>query len=55
MSCNRLEREKTELTEQRDEFEKQLHDETDVCNRYDEQVKSLKKERDTFERGTSSR
>ena len=47
MSCNRLEREKTELTEQRDEFEKLLHAETDVCNRYDEQVKSLKKERDT--------
>lgn len=37
-TCNRLEREKTELIEQRDE---------DVCNRYDEQVKSLKKERDT--------
>ena len=44
---DRLEREKTELTEQRDEFEKLLHEETDVCNRYDEQVKSLKKERDT--------
>ena len=47
-TCNRLEREKTELTEQRDEFENLLHAETDVCNRYDEQVKSLKKERDTF-------
>lgn len=44
-TCNRLEREKTERTEQRDEFEKLLHAETDVCNRYDEQVKSLKKER----------
>ena len=40
---DRLEREKTELTEQRDEFEKLLHAETDVCNKYDEQVKSLKK------------
>jgi len=40
---DRLEREKTELTEQRDEFEKLLHAETDVCNQYDEQVKSLKK------------
>ena len=44
-TCNQLEREKTELTEQRDEFEKLLHAETDICNRYDEQVKSLKKER----------
>lgn len=43
-TCHRLGREKTELTEQRDEFEKLLHAETDVCNRYDEQVKSLKKQ-----------
>ena len=50
-TCNQLEREKTELTEQRDEFEKLLHAETDVCNRYDEQVKSLKKERDAFKAG----
>lgn len=46
-TCDRLEREKTKLTEQRDEFEKLLHDETDVCNTYDAQVKSLKRERDT--------
>lgn len=42
--CDRLECEKTQLTQQRDEFEKLLHDETDTCNKYDERVKSLKKE-----------
>ena len=46
--CNQLEREKTELTEQRDEFEKLLHAETDAYNTCYERAESLKKERDTF-------
>ena len=40
--------EKTQLTEQRDEFEKLLHAETDAYNKCHERVESLKKERDTF-------
>ena len=48
-TCDRLEREKNQLTEHRDEFEKLLHDETDTCNKYDEQVKSLKQELATAE------
>lgn len=47
-TCNRLEREKTQLTEQRDEFEKQLHAETDAYNKCYERAESLKKERNTF-------
>lgn len=47
-TCNRLEREKTQLTEQRDEFEKQLHAETDAYNKCYERAESLKKERSTF-------
>lgn len=46
--CNQFECEKTELTEQRDEFEKLLHAETDVYNKCHERAESLKKERDTF-------
>lgn len=45
---DRWEQEKTQLTEQRDEFETLLHAETDVCNKYDAQVKSLKTERNRF-------
>ena len=45
---DRGEQEKTQLTEQRDEFETLLHAETDVCNKYDAQVKSLKTERNRF-------
>ena len=44
----RLEREKTQLTEQRDEFEKQLHAETDAYNKCYERAESLKKERNRF-------
>ena len=47
-TCNRVEREKTQLTEQRDEFEKQLHAETDAYNKCYERAESLKKERNTF-------
>ena len=43
-TCNRLEREKTQLTEQRDEFEKQLHAETDAYNKCYERAESLKAE-----------
>ena len=46
--CNQFEREKTELTEQRDEFEKLLHTETDAYNKCYERAESLKKQRDTF-------
>ena len=46
--CERLEREKTELTEQRDEFEKLLHAETDAYNKCYARAESQKKERDTF-------
>ena len=44
----RLEREKTQLTEQRDEFERQLHAETDAYNKCYERAESLKKERNRF-------
>ena len=47
-TCDRLEREKTQLTEQRDEFEKLLHAETDAYNKCYERAESLKKERDTL-------
>jgi chromosome segregation ATPase len=43
-----LEREKTERTEQRDEFERQLHAETDAYNKCYERAESLKKERNRF-------
>ena len=43
-----LEQEKTELTEQRDEFEKLLHAETDAYNKCYARAESQKKERDTF-------
>ena len=46
MLC-RLEREKTQLTAQRDEFEKLLHAETDAYNKCYERAESLKKERAT--------
>ena len=46
--CNQFECEKTELTEQRDEFEKLLHAETDAYNKCYERAESLKKERDTL-------
>ena len=46
--CERLEREKTERTEQRDEFEKLLHAETDAYNKCYARAESQKKERDTF-------
>ena len=46
--CNRLEREKTQLTEQRDEFETLLHKETDAYNKCYARAESLKKERNTF-------
>ena len=42
--CNRLEREKTKRTEQRDAFEKLLHAETDAYNKCYERAESLKKE-----------
>lgn len=47
-TCNRLEREKTQLTEQRDEFETLLHKETDAYNKCYARAESLKKERNTF-------
>ena len=43
-TCHRLEREKEQLTEQRDEFEKQLHAETDAYNKCYERAESLKAE-----------
>ena len=43
-TCHRLEREKTQLTEQRDAFEKLLHAETDAYNKCYERAESLKKE-----------
>ena len=43
-----LQSEKTALTEQRDEFEKQLHAETDAYNKCNERAESLKKERNRF-------
>lgn len=46
--CERLEREKTELTEQRDEFERLLHAETDAYNKCYARAESQKKERNTF-------
>ena len=46
--CNQFEHEKTQLTEQRDEFEKLLHAETDAYNKCHERAESLKKERDTL-------
>ena len=46
--CHQFAREKTQLTEQRDEFEKLLHAETDAYNKCYERAKSLKKERDTL-------
>ena len=46
--CNQFEREKTQLTEQRDEFEKLLHAETDAYNKCYERAESLKKERNTL-------
>ena len=44
----RLEQEKTERTEQRDEFERLLHAETDAYNKCYARAESQKKERDTF-------
>ena len=46
--CNQFECEKTQLTEQRDEFEKLLHAETDAYNKCHERAESLKKERNTL-------
>ena len=46
--CNQFECEKTQLTEQRDEFEKLLHAETDAYNKCYERAESLKKERNTL-------
>lgn len=46
--CQQLGSEKTQLTEQRDEFEHLLHAETDSYNKCYERAESLKKERDTF-------
>ena len=46
--CNQFECEKTQLTEQRDEFEKLLHAETDAYNQCYERAESLKKERNTL-------
>lgn len=43
-----FEREKTELTEQRDEFEKLLHAETDAYNKCYARAESLKNERNRF-------
>ena len=45
---NQLKQEKIELTEQRDEFEKLLHAETDAYNKCHERAESLKKERNTL-------
>jgi len=46
--CEQLEREKTQLTEQRDEFEKLLHEETDAYNKCYARAESLKNERNRF-------
>lgn len=46
--CDLLEKDKISLTTERDEFEKQLHDETDAYNKCYARAESLKKERDTF-------
>lgn len=46
--CEQLEREKTERTEQRDEFEKLLHAETDAYNKCYARAESLKNERNRF-------
>ena len=45
---DRREQEKTQLTEQRDAFEKQLHAETDAYNKCYERAESLKTERNRF-------
>ena len=47
-TCERLGREKAELTEQRDEFERHLHAEKDAYNKCYERAESLKKERNRF-------